>query len=420
MDRLKYRLEYGQRHADHLFAVLFVDLDRFKIVNDSLGHDVGDLLLCETARRLETCARKADTVYRLGGDEFTVIVHGCDDDLHAVQLSEKFIETLKVPFLIGDELIHIGASIGIARYPMDGDCVELLTKNADTAMYAAKASGRNRSCFFSEALGEKVANHLNLRAQIAQGLQRREFAVFLQPEIDLLTGKVIAMEALVRWNHPSRGLVGPDDFIAVAEDSGLIVELGEFVFGEALRMVGRLRDLGWENLRVAVNVSGRQLAAPDFSKMVINLLIEHKLPGHALIVEITESMVLGSLEHAVQVLETLKESGIEAAIDDFGTGYSSLNHLRRLPVEFLKIDKSFVADIDIEKDSKVIVRAILAMAKSLGIRTVAEGIERHAHRSVLSELGCDIGQGYLYSKPVPFEEFLSFMESKSTTVAELT
>ncbi|MBP6007552.1 MAG: EAL domain-containing protein [Rhodoferax sp.] len=418
-DRLQQAITKANRTNESLL-VLFIDLDEFKIVNDSLGHDVGDLLLCETARRLETCARKADTVYRLGGDEFTVIVHGCDDDLHAVQLSEKFIETLKVPFLIGDELIHIGASIGIARYLLDGDSVELLTKNADTAMYAAKASGRNRSCFFSEALGEKVANHLNLRAQIAQGLQRREFAVFLQPEIDLLTGKVIAMEALVRWNHPSRGLVGPNDFISVAEDSGLIVELGEFVLDEALRMVRGLRDLGWDNLRVAVNVSGRQLAAPDFSKMVVNRLVAHQLPGHALIIEITESMVLGNLEYAVQVLETLKESGIEAAIDDFGTGYSSLNHLRRLPVEFLKIDKSFVADIDIEKDSKVIVRAILAMAKSLGIRTVAEGIERHAHRSVLSEMGCDIGQGYLYAKPVPYEEFLSFMETKSAAVNALT
>jgi EAL domain-containing protein (putative c-di-GMP-specific phosphodiesterase class I) len=235
-----------------------------------------------------------------------------------------------------------------------------------------------------------------------------------------LTGKVMAMEALVRWNHPSRGLVGPNDFISVAEDSGLIVELGEFVLDEALRMVRGLRDLGWDNLRVAVNVSGRQLAAPDFSKMVVNRLVAHQLPGHALIIEITESMVLGNLEYAVQVLETLKESGIEAAIDDFGTGYSSLNHLRRLPVEFLKIDKSFVADIDIEKDSKVIVRAILAMAKSLGIRTVAEGIERHAHRSVLSEMGCDIGQGYLYAKPVPYEEFLSFMETKSAAVNALT
>jgi EAL domain-containing protein (putative c-di-GMP-specific phosphodiesterase class I) len=218
------------------------------------------------------------------------------------------------------------------------------------------------------------------------------------------------MEALVRWQHPNRGLVGPDDFIPVAEESGLIVELGEFVLCEALRMVRSLRDLGWTQLRVAVNVSSRQIASPDFLNTVLNRLREQALPGEALIIEITETMVIGNLEYAIQVLTKLKDKGIVAAIDDFGTGYSSLSHLHRLPVEYLKIDKSFVANIDVDQDRKTIVRTILAMAKSLGIKTVAEGVDRPAHQAILGELGCEIAQGYLYSKPMPYEKFQTFVE----------
>ena len=408
-DRLQQAVVKAARMGESLL-LLFIDLDEFKVVNDSLGHDVGDLLLGEAARRLEACIRKADSIYRLGGDEFTVIVNGCHDDLNALHLCEKIIETLKLPFLIQGNWIHIGASIGIARHPLDGESADELTKSADTAMYAAKASGRNRSCFFSKSLGEKVATQLNLRAQIEQGLRRGEFLVHLQPEMNLLTGEVIAMEALARWQHPSRGLLGPEDFISVAEEFGLILELGEFVLCEALRMVRGLRDLGWIKLRVSVNVSSRQLASPDFLNTVLNRLREQALPGAALIVEITESMVLGNLEHAIQVLKTLKEQGIHAAIDDFGTGYSSLSHLHRLPVEYLKIDQSFVADIDVDQDSQTIVRTILAMAKSLGIMTVAEGVERPAHLAILSELGCNIGQGFLYSRPMPYEKFQGFIE----------
>jgi diguanylate cyclase (GGDEF)-like protein/PAS domain S-box-containing protein len=415
-DRLQQAVDKAARGGDSLL-LLFIDLDEFKVINDTLGHDVGDLLLCEAARRLEACIRKTDTIYRLGGDEFTVIVNGCDDDLNALQMCEKIIETLKLPFLIQGKSLHIGASIGIARHPLDGDSADTLTKNADTAMYAAKAGGRNRSYFFSKSLGEKVATQLNLRAQIAQGLQRGEFLVYLQPEMDLLTGEVIAMEALVRWQHPTRGLVGPDDFIAVAEESGLIVELGEFVLSESLRMVRTLRDLGWTKLRVAVNVSSRQIASPDFLNMVISRLQEQGLPGETLIIEITETMVIGNLENAIQVLKNLKEKGIDAAIDDFGTGYSSLSHLHRLPVKYLKIDKSFIANINVDQDRETIVRTILAMAKSLGIKTIAEGIDRPAHQAILSELGCDIGQGYLYSKPIPFEKFQTFIEQNQQNSA---
>jgi EAL domain-containing protein (putative c-di-GMP-specific phosphodiesterase class I) len=225
------------------------------------------------------------------------------------------------------------------------------------------------------------------------------------------------MEALVRWQHPSRGLVSPDEFVPVAEESGLIVELGEFVLSESLRMVRTLRDLGWNKLRVAVNVSSRQIASPDFLNMVISRLQEQGLPGEALIIEITETMVIGNLENAIQVLKNLKEKGIDAAIDDFGTGYSSLSHLHRLPVEYLKIDKSFIANINVDQDRETIVRTILAMAKSLGIKTIAEGIDRPAQQAILGELGCDIGQGYLYSKPMPYEKFQTFIEQNQQNSA---
>lgn len=409
-DRLQQSIAQANRDQESL-ALLFIDLDDFKVVNDSLGHDAGDWLLAETAHRLEDCTRETDTIYRLGGDEFTVIVHGCPNDLDVMQLCDKIINTLATPFLIKNNPVHIGSSIGIARYPSDGMDPDSLTKNADTAMYAAKANGRNTSCFFSKSLGDKVTKYLNLRAQIALGLQRNEFLVYLQPEIDLISGQVVSMEALLRWQHPTRGLVSPDEFIPVAEESGLMVELGEFVLCESLRIVRRLRGLGWKDMRIAVNVSGRQMVVPQFANMIVNRLHEYGLSGDALIIEITESMILGNLDSVISVLRQLTDAGIETAIDDFGTGYSSLNHLRRLPVEFLKIDKSFVADADEALESKTIIRAILAMAKSLGIKTIAEGIERPAQAVLLEELGCQIGQGYLYAKPLAYDKFLEFISS---------
>ncbi|OQW72658.1 MAG: hypothetical protein BVN35_13355 [Proteobacteria bacterium ST_bin11] len=411
-DRLQQAIVLAQRDSEPL-VLLFIDLDDFKLINDSLGHDAGDKLLCETASRLQACTREADTIYRLGGDEFTVIVHGCHDDLDAKHLCDKIISVLSLPFAIHEHSVHIGASIGIARYPIDGDNPDTLIKNADAAMYAAKALGRNASCFFSKSLGDKVTSYLNLKTQVAQGLQRREFTLFLQPEIELSSGRVVAIEALARWQHPIRGLVGPDEFIAVAENSGLIVELGEFVIAEALGIVRELRDLGWTEMRVGVNVSGRHIALPQFVGSIVNRLREQKLPGQALILEITESTVLENIDYAIDVLRELKRHGVETAIDDFGTGYSSLNYLRRLPVEFLKIDKSFVSDADMAAESKTIIRAISAMAKSLGLKTIAEGVERPAQETILREMGCEFGQGYLYAKPMPYHKLVEFIRSRS-------
>lgn len=407
-DRLQQAIAKSHRSQDSL-ALLFLDLDDFKIINDSLGHDAGDALLCEFTHLIQHSIRKTDTVYRLGGDEFTIILQDCDSNLDIVMLCDKLIRSMKDPIYISGHKIHIGVSIGIARYPEDGHTVDELTKHADVAMYAAKNNGKNRSRFFSSSLGDRVSSQLNLRSEISQGLENGEFFVCLQPEIDLKSGRIIAGEALARWRHPSRGLVSPDEFISAAEESGLIVRLGEFVMHESLDITSNLRRSGHPQFRVAVNVSSRQLASSDFVSMVIGILREMELPGSALIIEITETMVLEDVEHVINILKELREHGVEAAMDDFGTGYSSLRYLHLLPISYLKIDKSFITEIDTDEDKKTIVRTILAMTHTLGIKSVAEGIEQLAHQEILSGLSCDVGQGYYFSKPLPPKEFGKFL-----------
>jgi diguanylate cyclase (GGDEF)-like protein len=364
LDRLQQAIAKAHRDNESL-ALLFIDLDDFKVVNDSLGHDAGDQLLSEAARRIEACTRESDTVCRLGGDEFTAIISGCLNHKDIDRVCGKIIAAMNSPFFIQERLVRIGVSIGVARYPYDGDDLDVLTKNADAAMYAAKAAGRNTSRFFSKSLGEKIFRNLNLKAQIAQGLLAGEFQVHLQPAIHLQTGQVLGIEALIRWQHPERKLVMSGEFIEVAEDSGLIIELGEFVISESLRLLRAIHDQGWPDIRISVNISRRQLTQPNLIPFIVNQIDKYHLPGNALIVEVTESMVLGNMENAIHVLNELKSYGIEAAIDDFGTGYSSLSLLRRLPVEYIKIDKSFVHDADTAQESATIILAISAMAKSL-------------------------------------------------------
>ncbi len=411
-DRLQQGIARAHREEEPLVLML-IDLDDFKLVNDSLGHDAGDDLLCQAARRIEACVRESDTISRLGGDEFTVIVNGCPSDIDVTNLTEKIIQAFATPFFVGDRSVQIGASIGIARYPSDGQDPDTLTKNADAAMYAAKSGGRNTSRFFSRALGERISYHLQVRTQIAQGLQRGEFVVHLQPEIDLHTGEIVMLEALARWNHPERGLVEPAHFIPIAEESGLILELGEVVLREAIRLVAELRAGPLPEARIAVNVSRRQISAPGLVDAVVGALAAHHVPATALLLEVTESVAMGDMEHTAQVLEALRAHGVGAAIDDFGTGYSSLTYLRRLPVQCLKIDQSFVADADVSPESATIIRAITAMARSLGLRTVAEGIERRSQHDLLREVGCDVGQGYWFARPVPLAGLLGLLDGAS-------
>jgi len=408
-DRLQQDIARARREQCTL-DLMFIDLDDFKIVNDSLGHDAGDELLCQAARRIEACVRDTDSIARLGGDEFTVIVNGCTDELDVMNVCDKIIQAFAKPFLVGDQNVQIGASIGIARYPSDGEDPDTLTKHADAAMYAAKSAGRNTSRFFSRSLGERISRHLQVKTQIAQGLQRGEFLLHLQPEFDLTTGGIVALEALIRWDHPEHGIVLPDQFIPIAEDSGLIIELGEFVLSEAIRLAAELRGGNHPDLCIAVNVSRRQIATPGLTEFIAAELARNGVPGSALIIEVTESMAMGNMEHTIEVLETLRGLGIRAAIDDFGTGYSSLTYLRRLPVEYLKIDKSFVADVDVSVESETIIRAITAMARSLGLRTVGEGIERQRQYELLRDLGCDIGQGYWFARPQPIGSLMQLLD----------
>ncbi len=407
-DRLQQGIARAHREQEPL-VLMFIDLDDFKMVNDSLGHDAGDDLLCQAARRIEACVRESDTISRLGGDEFTVIVNGCPSEIDVMNLADKIVQSFATPFFVGDRSVQIGASIGIARYPSDGQDPDTLTKNADAAMYAAKSGGRNTSRFFSRSLGERISRHLQVRTQIAQGLQRGEFLLHLQPEVDLHSGAIVSLEALVRWNHPELGLVEPAYFISIAEDSGLIVELGAFVIREAMRLAKQLRAGPLPEARVAVNVSRRQIAAPGLVELIVTELEAQGVPPSALIVEVTESMAMGDMAHTIEVLEALRSHGVSAAIDDFGTGYSSLTYLRRLPVELLKIDQSFITDADVSPESETIIRAITAMARSLGLRTVAEGIERQSQRDLLREVGCDIGQGYWFARPLPFDALLALL-----------
>ena len=408
-DRLQQAIVRARRDEEPL-VLMFIDLDEFKIVNDSLGHDAGDELLRQAARRIEACVRETDSIARLGGDEFTVIMNGLDSEYDIMLVCDKIIQTFAAPFLIGEQNVHVGTSIGIARYPVDGEDPDTLTKNADAAMYAAKSAGRNTSRFFSRSLGERVSRHLQVKTEIARGLQLGEFSLHLQPEVDLHSGRMVALEALIRWNHPEQGFIPPDQFIPIAEESGLIVELGEFVIREAIRLVKELRSGCCPDARIAVNVSRRQIAAPGLVDFIVAELGRHELPGTALIVEVTESMTMGNLDHTIQVLQMLKDHGIGSAIDDFGTGYSSLNYLRRLPAEFLKIDKSFIADADVSRESETIIRAITAMARSLELKTVAEGVERSSQHELLRTLGCDIGQGFWFARPQPVESLVAALE----------
>jgi diguanylate cyclase (GGDEF)-like protein/PAS domain S-box-containing protein len=409
-DRLQQAILRAHRDNE-LLALLFIDLDDFKVVNDSLGHDAGDQLLREAARRIASCTRETDSICRLGGDEFTVILSGPRGNADIARVCDKLKAVFGAPFFIGDAEFHVGASIGVARYPYDGDDPDVLTKNADAAMYAAKSEGRNTSRFFSESLGEEISTYVALRTRMTRGLANGEFLLHLQPQVDLHSGEVRALEALVRWNHPERGMIGPDAFIPIAEESGVIMDLGEFVINEAIRLVREARSTGWPELRMAINVSRRQLLMPALPELISTRLLQNNLPGSALIVEVTESMVMGNLESVVHTLSRLREHGVAAAIDDFGTGYSSLSLLRRLPVEFLKIDRSFVADADITAEGRSIVQAIAVMAKSLGLKIIAEGVERPQQEALLREIGCDVGQGYWYARPLPHEELIGFLNA---------
>ena len=404
MDRLQQAIARAGRSGRSV-AVLFLDLDRFKNINDSLGHATGDELLKQVGALCAKDLRETDTVARLGGDEFIVCLGDVGTAEEAGGVARRLLAEITAGFEIGGHRLHANASIGISLYPADGADAETLIRNADTAMYHAKGDGRGTFHFFRPQMTERVKRRLALEIGLRQALERQEFVLHFQPIVELATGRIVGAEALVRWNHPERGLVSPAEFIPVAEDIGLIVPLGEWVLREACAQAARWPASGPDAPFVAVNLSARQFHEGSLAATVENALARAGLQASRLELEITESVLMQQTDPSMRVLRELEALGAKLAIDDFGTGYSSLGYLKRFPVSTLKIDRSFLRDVSRDDDDRAIVTAIMAMARSLGLAVTAEGVERPEQAAFLRELGCDQTQGYLYGRPGPVEDF---------------
>lgn len=406
-DRFLQAASHAERQNRKL-AMLFVDLDHFKTINDSLGHPVGDSLLLEVARRLGHCLRDTDTVSRQGGDEFLVLLTDLHDGDEAGSIAEKIEEALVVPFeLMGHELTT-SLSVGISIYPDDAMDFDTLLKMADTAMYSAKEAGRNTHRFFDERMNADAIEHLSLRNDLRRALERSEFVVYYQPQLNVVSGQVVGAEALVRWRHPERGLVPPGSFIPIAEDSGLIVPLGEWVLHQACHDAAGWNAAGHQ-VGVAVNLSALQFKRGNLEDSVRAALHQSGLGAHRLELELTESILIKDTENVLAKVRRLHAIGVELSIDDFGTGYSSLSYLQRFQVDKLKIDQSFVRALTREQDSAAIVTAVIQMARSLNLRTIAEGVEDEETLAVLRSQGCDQVQGFLHARPMPVEDFREYL-----------
>jgi diguanylate cyclase (GGDEF)-like protein/PAS domain S-box-containing protein len=410
-DRLATAIRHAQRRNGHL-AVLFVDLDRFKPVNDVLGHDVGDRLLRAAAARISAAVRASDTVGRVGGDEFVVLLHEIHNAEDAARVAQKIIVEMSVPYTLDDHEMVLTASVGIAVYPEDGTDARDLVGLADTAMFAAKESGRNGYRFYTNEMGARAAQRLSLESELRGACTRGEIFALYQPQLDLISGRIVGVEALARWRHPRLGLVAPARFIPVAEDCGIILEIGEWMLNEACRQA---RDWGMRGIvtgPVAVNVSAIQFRQSDFIAVVTCALQASGLEPGGLELEVTESVVMGGAQEVVDKLETLHTLGVRLAIDDFGTGYSSLSYLRRFPAQRLKIDQSFVRDLPQDADAAAIARAVVSLGRSLGMSAIAEGVETEQQAAFLRSIGCAEAQGYLYARPMSARALEAWLEAR--------
>ncbi|EDX70671.1 PAS fold family [Coleofasciculus chthonoplastes PCC 7420] len=402
MERVNHAIKLAKRNQDYLFAVLFLDLDRFKVVNDSLGHDVGDQLLTATARQLEKCVRTTDTVAHLSGDEFTILLEDIKDIKDATRVAERIQATLKAPFNLNNHEVFTSASIGIALSSTGYERSEDILRDADIAMYRAKELGKARHEIFDKIMHARALELLRLENDLRRALERQEFEVYYQPITSLVTGMLTGFEALVRWRHPELGLVSPAEFIPVAEDTGLIIPLGEWVLHEACRQL-RMWHTQFptpEPLKMSVNLSGKQIKEPDLIEQIDHILAETGLDGSFLKLEITESILMENAETVTKMLLQLRARNIQLSVDDFGTGYSSLSYLHRFPVNTLKIDRSFVSKMNPKNRNTEIIRTIITLAHSLRMDVIAEGVETLEQLTELKLLNCEQGQGYLFSKPL--------------------
>jgi diguanylate cyclase (GGDEF)-like protein len=401
-------IERARRQGSELM-VAFLDVDRFKTINDSLGHAAGDALLVEVARRLRDAVSSTDTVARLGGDEFVVVSENLNDDIDAGHLADRLHRSLAPPMQLNGRQLAVSASIGVSVYPADGDQINTLMRQADMAMYEVKSRGRDGWMFFTESMNRAIQERLSLEIDLRQSLERADFVLHYQPQWTIGCDRLVGWEALLRWTHPVRGAVSPGSFIPVAEDTGLIAPLGEWVLIEACRTAAAWSSEGLAACRLSVNLSCRQFAQARLEEKIEEVLERSGLPPHRLELEITETVLMDDPQRAINLLRRLKDKGIRIAIDDFGTGYSSLSYLRSFPIDRLKIDRSFVATCLTDPSSAAIVTAIISLARSLGITTIAEGVETEDQRLFLLQQGCDEVQGYLMGRPMPDEAIASFL-----------
>lgn len=401
-DRLSTTISNARREYDKL-AVLFLDLDRFKVVNDTLGHSVGDELLKQVAQRLKTSLRDGDTVARLGGDEFIVLLPNVESEDVAKVVGKKLVKSIKDAFTVDDHEIFVTCSIGISLYPEDGTSADELIKNSDTAMYFTKEKGKNSFNRYSKNMSIKHNRMLNMETEIRRGMRENQFEVFYQPQVSLKDGDITGVEALLRWNHPDKGLLSPVFFMTVAEETGIIVELGDWVLDVAIGEVKGWLDDGLVIDKLAVNFSNKQIEQQDFVDKIVRIMEKHHFPGDKLELEITESILMHNIEQTVGKLSELNKVGVHVAIDDFGTGYSSLSLLHKLPIHRLKIDRSFINDME-ENSDQSIIEAIAYMARGLKLEMVAEGVEQDFQLRYLRGLNCPVIQGFIYSEAVPSME----------------
>jgi len=406
VDRLTHRIRHSRREKDRLFGALFLDLDRFKLINDSMGHSAGDQLLVETARRLELAVRPGDTVARLGGDEFAILLEDVQEPGDAVRVAERIQSSLKIPIKIENQDIVSTVSIGIAMSQTGYEKAEDVLRDADTAMYRAKSEGRARHEVFDSAMHARAVSLLKIENDLRQAIEREEFRVFYMPIVSLATGRIDGFEALVRWQHPERGLVPPLDFMGVAEDAGLIIAIDRWVLRRACREVREWQQKtpDGDRLTVSVNLSAKQFHHADLVDTIRVALAESGLPGESLGIEITEGVLIDNTSTAGGMLSEMRKLGARVYLDDFGTGYSSLSYLQRFPIDAVKIDRSFVSRLGPKAEGHEIVQAIVTLAHNLGMRVIAEGIESADQLALLRRLKCGYGQGWLFSKPIPHEE----------------
>ncbi|MFB6366226.1 putative bifunctional diguanylate cyclase/phosphodiesterase [Paenibacillus elgii] len=409
-NRQKFQQSVGKsiraaKGSGRKLSVMFIDLDRFKNVNDTFGHASGDLLLAEAAERLKSGLQAGDCVSRQGGDEFTVLIKDASQPQDIEKAAQKIIHLLSQPFAIDGHEVRVGCSIGIAMYPQDGEDPITLMKNADTAMYRAKELGRNGYRFYKAEMNDTVIQKLVMEEWLNKALEQEEFVLYYQPQVDIFTTRMNGMEALIRWNHPRLGFISPGEFIPLAEETGLIIPIGQWVLRTACKQNKAWQLAGFPPLKMAVNISPIQFHQHDFVQVVLDALQESGLEPQYLELEITESIAMYHVDQVIQKLQTLRELGVHISMDDFGTGYSSLSYLKKFPIDKLKIAQQFVRDITVDPDDAAIVRAIMAMALSLKLNVIAEGVETEEQLSFLLDIKCREIQGYIYSKPVPANEF---------------